>query len=89
MAHTPITQRIHHSQTLALKGIIAEQEREISRLRRMIIGKTSESQVPDNNPDKVSGERDTSRDTLSGERDYGTGGDEFINPATGIDDWRD
>lgn len=78
MAHTTITQRIHHSQTLALKGIIAEQEREISRLRRMILEKTSESQV-----------RDTSRDTLSGERDYGTGGDEFINPTTGIDDWRD
>lgn len=78
MAHTTITQRIHHSQTLALKGIIAEQEREISRLRRMILEKTSESQV-----------RDTSRDTLSGERDYAVGGDEFINPATGIDDWRD
>lgn len=78
MAHTTITQRIHHSQTLALKGIIAEQEREISRLRRMILEKTSESQV-----------RDTSRDTLSGERDYATGGDEFINPTTGIDDWRD
>ena len=78
MAHSTITQRIHHSQTLALKGIIAEQEREISRLRRMILGKTSESQV-----------RDTSRDTVSGERDYSTGGDEFINPATGIDDWRD
>ncbi len=78
MAHSTITQRIHHSQTLALKGIIAEQEREISRLRRMIIGKTSESQV-----------RDTSRDILSGERDYATGGDEFINPNTGIDDWRD
>ena len=78
MAHSTITQRIHHSQTLVLKGIIAEQEREISRLRRMIIGKTSESQV-----------RDTSRDTVSGERDYATGGDEFINPATGIDDWRD
>lgn len=83
MAHTPITQRIHLSQTLALKGIIAEQEREISRLRRMILGKTSESQIrepqhPDNNPDKV-----------SGERDYGTGGDEWINPATAIDDWRD
>ena len=78
MAHTTITQRIHHSQTLALKGIIAEQEREISRLRRMILEKTSESQV-----------RDTSRDTLSGERDYATGGDEWINPTTGIDDWRD
>ena len=78
MAHTTITQRIHHSQTLALKGIIAEQEREISRLRRMILEKTSESQV-----------RDTSRDTVSGERDYATGGDEFINPTTGIDDWRD
>ena len=78
MAHTTITQRIHHQQTLVLKGIIAEQEREISRLRRMILGKTSESQV-----------RDTSRDTLSGERDYGTGGDEWINPTTGIDDWRD
>lgn len=78
MAHTTITQRIHHSQTLALKGIIAEQEREISRLRRMILEKTSESQV-----------RVTPRDTLSGERDYGTGGDEWINPTTGIDDWRD
>jgi hypothetical protein len=78
MAHTTITQRIHHQQTLVLKGIIAEQEREISRLRRMILGKTSESQV-----------RDTSRDTLSGERDYATGGDEWINPTTGIDDWRD
>ena len=78
MALSNITQRIHHSQTLVLKGIIAEQEREISRLRRMILGKTSESQV-----------RDTSRDTVSGERDYATGGDEFINPATGIDDWRD
>jgi len=78
MALSNITQRIHHQQTLALKGIIAEQEREISRLRRMILGKTSESQV-----------RDTSRDTLSGERDYATGGDEFINPTTGIDDWRD
>ena len=78
MAHTTITQRIHHSQTLALKGIIAEQEREISRLRRMILEKTSESQV-----------RVTPRDTLSGERDYGTGGDESINPATGIDAWRD
>lgn len=78
MAHTTITQQVHHQQTLALKGIIAEQEREISRLRRMILGKTSESQV-----------RDTSRDTLSGERDYGTGGDEWINPTTGIDDWRD
>ena len=78
MPFSTITQRIHHSQTLVLKGIIAEQEREISRLRRMILGKTSESQV-----------RDTSRDTVSGERDYATGGDEFINPATGIDDWRD
>jgi hypothetical protein len=78
MALSNITQRIHHSQTLVLKGIIAEQEREISRLRRMIIGKTSESQV-----------RDTTRDTLSGERDYGTGGDEWRNPNTGIDDWRD
>jgi hypothetical protein len=78
MAHTTITQRIHHQQTLVLKGIIAEQEREISRLRRMILGKTSESQV-----------RDTSRDTLSGERDYATGGDEWRNPNTGIDDWRD
>jgi hypothetical protein len=78
MAHTTITQRIHHSQTLALKGIIAEQEREISRLRRMILEKTSESQV-----------RDTSRDTLSGERDYGVGGDEWRNPNTGVDDWRD
>ena len=72
MAHTTITQRIHHSQTLALKGIIAEQEREISRLRRMILEKTSESQV-----------------RQPQERDYSTGGDEFINPATGIDDWRD
>lgn len=72
MAHTTITQRIHHSQTLALKGIIAEQEREISRLRRMILEKTSESQVREPQ-----------------ERDYGTGGDEFINPNTGIDDWRD
>lgn len=72
MAHTTITQRIHHSQTLALKGIIAEQEREISRLRRMILEKTSESQVREPQ-----------------ERDYATGGDEFINPATGIDDWRD
>jgi hypothetical protein len=78
MAHSTITQRIHHSQTLALKGIIAEQEREISRLRRMILEKTSESQV-----------RDTSRDTLSGERDYGVGGDEWRNPNTGVDDWRD
>ena len=78
MALSNITQQIHHSQTLALKGIIAEQEREISRLRRMILGKTSESQV-----------RVTSRDTLSGERDYGTGGDEWRNPTTGIDDWRD
>jgi hypothetical protein len=78
MALSNITERIHHQQTLALKGIIAEQEREISRLRRMILGKTSESQV-----------RDTSRDTLSGERDYATGGDEWINPTTGIDDWRD
>ena len=78
MALSNITQQIHHQQTLALKGIIAEQEREISRLRRMILGKTSESQV-----------RDTSRDTLSGERDYATGGDEWINPTTGIDDWRD
>jgi hypothetical protein len=78
MALSNITQRIHHSQTLVLKGIIAEQEREISRLRRMIIGKTSESQV-----------RDTTRDTLSGERDYGIGGDEWRNPNTGIDDWRD
>ena len=83
MAHTTITQRIHHSQTLALKGIIAEQEREISRLRRMILGKTSESQIREPAP------RDTSRDTLSGERDYATGGDEWINPTTGIDDWRD
>ena len=72
MAHTTITQRIHHSQTLALKGIIAEQEREISRLRRMILEKTSESQI-----------------RQPQERDYSTGGDEFINPATGIDDWRD
>jgi hypothetical protein len=78
MALSNITQQIQHQQTLALKGIIAEQEREISRLRRMILGKTSESQV-----------RDTSRDTLSGERDYATGGDEWINPTTGIDDWRD
>lgn len=78
MSHSSITQRIHHSQTLALKGIIAEQEREISRLRRMILEKTSESQP-----------RDTPRDTVSGERDYATGGDEFINPATGIDAWRD
>jgi hypothetical protein len=78
MAHSTITQRIHHQQTLALKGIIAEQEREISRLRRMILEKTSESQV-----------RDTSRDTLSGERDYGVGGDEWRNPNTGVDDWRD
>ena len=78
MAHTTITQQVHHQQTLVLKGIIAEQEREISRLRRMILGKTSESQV-----------RVTPRDTLSGERDYGTGGDEWINPTTGIDDWRD
>jgi hypothetical protein len=78
MPHTTTTQQIHHSQTLALKGIIAEQEREISRLRRMILGKTSESQV-----------RDTSRDTVSRERDYAAGGDEWINPATGIDDWRD
>jgi hypothetical protein len=78
MALSNITQQIHHQQTLVLKGIIAEQEREISRLRRMILGKTSESQV-----------RDTSRDTLSGERDYATGGDEWINPTTGIDDWRD
>jgi hypothetical protein len=78
MAHSTITQRIHHSQTLALKGIIAEQEREISRLRRMILEKTSESQVRDTSPDKV-----------SRERDYSTGGDEWINPATGIDDWRD
>ena len=78
MALSNITQQIHHQQTLALKGIIAEQEREISRLRRMILGKTSESQV-----------RDTSRDTVSGERDYGTGGDEWRNPNTGIDDWRD
>jgi hypothetical protein len=78
MALSNITQRIHHSQTLVLKGIIAEQEREISRLRRMILGKTSESQV-----------RDTTRDTLSGERDYGIGGDEWRNPNTGIDDWRD
>ena len=72
MAHTTITQRIHHSQTLALKGIIAEQEREISRLRRMILEKTSESQV-----------------RQPQERDYAVGGDEFINPATAIDDWRD
>lgn len=72
MAHTTTTQRIHHSQTLALKGIIAEQEREISRLRRMILEKTSESQV-----------------RQPQERDYAAGGDEFINPATGIDDWRD
>jgi hypothetical protein len=72
MALSNITQQIHHSQTLALKGIIAEQEREISRLRRMILGKTSESQIREPQ-----------------ERDYGTGGDEFINPATGIDDWRD
>ena len=83
MAHTTITQQVHHQQTLALKGIIAEQEREISRLRRMILEKTSESQIREPAP------RDTSRDTLSGERDYGTGGDEFINPATGVDDWRD
>jgi len=72
MAHSTITQRIHHSQTLALKGIIAEQEREISRLRRMILEKTSESQI-----------------RQPQERDYSTGGDEWINPATGIDDWRD
>ena len=83
MAHTTITQQVHHSQTLVLKGIIAEQEREISRLRRMILGKTSESQI------REPQSRDTSRDTLSGERDYSTGGDEFINPNTGIDDWRD
>ena len=83
MALSNITQQIHHSQTLALKGIIAEQEREISRLRRMILGKTSESQIREPAP------RVTSRDTLSGERDYGTGGDEWINPTTGIDDWRD
>ena len=79
MALSNITQQIHHSQTLALKGIIAEQEREISRLRRMILGKTSESQIREPAP----------RDTLSGERDYGTGGDEWRNPNTGIDDWRD
>ena len=83
MSHSSITQRIHHSQTLALKGIIAEQEREISRLRRMILEKTSESQIREPAP------RVTPRDTLSGERDYGTGGDEWINPTTGIDDWRD
>jgi hypothetical protein len=83
MPHTTTTQQIHHSQTLALKGIIAEQEREISRLRRMILGKTSESQIREPAP------RDTTRDTLSGERDYGTGGDEWRNPNTGIDDWRD
>ena len=83
MAHSTITQRIHHSQTLVLKGIIAEQEREISRLRRMILGKTSESQIREPAP------RDTTRDTLSGERDYGIGGDEWRNPNTGIDDWRD
>ena len=72
MALSNITQRIHHQQTLALKGIIAEQEREISRLRRMILGKTSESQIRERQ-----------------ERDYGTGGGEWINPTTGIDDWRD
>ena len=72
MALSNTTQQIHHSQTLALKGIIAEQEREISRLRRMILEKTSESQI-----------------RQPQERDYSTGGDEFINPATGIDDWRD
>ena len=83
MPFSNITQRIHHSQTLALKGIIAEQEREISRLRRMILGKTSESQIREPAP------RDTTRDTLSGERDYGIGGDEWRNPNTGIDDWRD
>jgi hypothetical protein len=83
MPFSTITQSIHHSQTLALKGIIAEQEREISRLRRMILGKTSESQIREPAP------RDTSRDTLSGERDYGVGGDEWRNPNTGIDDWRD
>jgi hypothetical protein len=83
MPFSTITQRIHHSQTLVLKGIIAEQEREISRLRRMILGKTSESQIREPAP------RDTTRDTLSGERDYGIGGDEWRNPNTGIDDWRD
>ena len=83
MPFSNTTQRIHHSQTLALKGIIAEQEREISRLRRMILGKTSESQIREPAP------RDTTRDTLSGERDYGIGGDEWRNPNTGIDDWRD
>ena len=83
MPHTTTTQQIHHSQTLVLKGIIAEQEREISRLRRMILGKTSESQIREPAP------RDTTRDTLSGERDYGIGGDEWRNPNTGIDDWRD
>jgi hypothetical protein len=83
MPFSTITQRIHHSQTLVLKGIIAEQEREISRPRRMILGKTSESQIREPAP------RDTTRDTLSGERDYGIGGDEWRNPNTGIDDWRD
>jgi hypothetical protein len=83
MPFSTITQRIHHSQTLVLKGIIAEQEREIPRLRRMILGKTSESQIREPAP------RDTTRDTLSGERDYGIGGDEWRNPNTGIDDWRD
>ncbi len=35
--HTETTQKINAAQTLALKGIIAEQEREIMRLRKIIV----------------------------------------------------